>query len=281
MKKITLFVLSVTTIITISAFDLTHSMGIIFETGSPYDASNCSACHGGGATTPLAAISSNPAFGAGNTYLAGTTYTINVTGSGSYPKYGFDLEILNSTSPTTALDAGVFGSVVTSNCQVVPSSGQPTNVTHTAPTGSSNSATFSFKWTAPSSGTAYLYCAVNGVNGTGNPTGDHVSNLINMPITPSLTAVISPDANLFNLTIFPNPAGDYATIDYTLEENTDVKVELYDISGKKVTELLCEKQNIGQHHQAVNLAAMNLKSGVYSMLLKAGEKASAKRLIVQ
>src|ERR1035437_7160682 len=102
-----------------------------------------------------------------------------------------------------------------------------------------------------------------------------------MPITQSLTAVVSPDQNLFDLTIFPNPASDYATIDYTLAENTDVKVELFDIAGKKVSDLLLEKQNIGQHYQSVNLTAMNLKSGVYSILLKAGEKASAKRLIVQ
>ena len=121
MKRTSLiFILTVSVLITVSAFtffDSLHSAGIAFETGSPYDfGSTCAqpGCHSGGTTTPTVTITSNPAFGIGNTFTPGMTYTINVIGSGSYPKYGFDLEILNSKK-TTALDQGVFGNPVSNN----------------------------------------------------------------------------------------------------------------------------------------------------------------------
>src|SRR5688572_18651170 len=98
MKKITLFVITCVVIIGISAFDLSYSTGIAFRTNSPYDIAlgpanggTCSNCHSGGATIPTATIIATPAFD-NNTYVAGTTYTLTVAASGSYPKYGFGLE---------------------------------------------------------------------------------------------------------------------------------------------------------------------------------------------
>ena len=184
MKKVIVLAFAGAAIIVTSAFSVLHSSGMTLHTGSPYDGATCSSCHSGGSTTPTVTITANPAFGTGNTYTPGTAYTVSVNCSGTYPKYGFDLEILNSTSSTSALDAGTFGTIVTSNCKKVVTSGQPTNITHTVASGSSNAATFSFHWTAPNSGTAYLYCAGLGVNNNGSTSGDKVKTA-SLTLTPS------------------------------------------------------------------------------------------------
>ena len=279
MKKIILLLLVVCVMISISAFTYLSQNGISFETGSPFDGTYCTSCHSGGASTPTLTITANPAFGTGNTYMASTTYTINVTCSGSYPKYGFDLEIINSQAATGAIDKGTFGTVVTANCKKMTSSGQPTNITHTAPTGSGNTATFSFRWTSPASGSAFLYCACIGANFNGSDTGDK-ANKTSMTLTQSLTGIASVDETPFDINIYPNPASDFVTLDYTLDENSDIRVDLYDISGKKVSCLVKEKQISGEHHQSINLSELNLHTGVYSIALKAGDKAATKRVVV-
>jgi len=281
MKKITLLLLTGLALVTISAFTVFNSplldpSGKTFQTGSPYDKSDCSMCHSGGATTPSVTITSVPAFDGGNTYVAGTTYTVNVICSGSYPKYGFDLEILNSNT-TTAADAGTFGAVVTSNCKKVPTSGKPTNITHTAPTGTSNAAVFSFTWTAPATGTAYLYCCINGVNGTGTSSGDKPKTT-SLVLTQNTSGVTLLEQNVFNVNVFPNPANDHTTLSYSLAENADVKIELYDISGKKELDVLNEKQNSGEYRELINLAG--LKSGIYLAVIKTDGRASTQKLIV-
>lgn len=205
MKKIIILFFAGSAIIITSAFSLKHSnslkhesltmhtssfkhnSGVTYCTGSPFDGSTCSGCHNGGATTPTATITAVPAFGTGNTYTPGTAYVVSVNCSGSYPDYGFDLEILNSTSSTSALDAGTCGTVVTSNCKKMTSSGQPTNYVQTSRSGTANAATFSFNWTAPSSGSAYIYCTVLGVNANGSTSGDKV-----VAITKTLTPGSAP-----------------------------------------------------------------------------------------
>lgn len=283
MKKITLFVITCAIIIGISAFDLSYSTGIAFRTNSPYDVAlgpanggTCSNCHSGGATIPTATITATPAF-SNNTYVAGTTYTLTVAASGSYPKYGFGLEILNSNT-STAADAGTFGAVI-SNCKKMTAAGKPTNIVHTVATGTANAAAFVFTWTAPTNGAVYIYCAVNGVNNNTTTAGDN-STTTSLTLTESTAAVAEVEEKLTNVSIFPNPANEYATVSYTLKENSTVTIELYDISGKNVGTLDTKNQQAGQHTQAISLSELNLKSGIYSATVKTGNNSITKRLII-
>jgi len=280
MKRITLFFLTAVMMLTISAFTaLRLKTGMSFRTDSPYDGSNCSQCHGGGSTVPTIKVSANPAFGSGNTYVAGKTYTVSVACSGSYPKYGFDIEILNSDS-AVALDAGTFGPVVTPNCRIDVSPGKPTNVVHNAPSGTGNAALFSFTWTAPSGGTVYIYSACLGANNNGANTGDKVGTT-SLILTQNTTGVLPIEQNLLSVNIFPNPAIDYTTINYILGENTDVNIELYDVSGKKTGVLLNENKNWGEYTQVINFSDMNLKPGVYLVVIKADDRSNIQRLVVR
>jgi len=280
MKRITLLFLTILVMTAISAFTFLSHDGKPFYTGSPYDSNLiCSGCHTGGATVPSVTIMANPAFGAGNTYVSGTTYTISVACSGSYPKYGFGLEILDSDTKTAA-DAGTFGTVVTTNCKKITTAGKATNMVHTAPSGTSNAAVFSFRWTAPSNGIpCFIYCAINGVNNDGSSLGDE-ANSTSLALTPFGMAVIPYEQNVFNVTVFPNPATDYATINYNLKENASLEIELYDIYQRKISTLLNKNQRSGEHQLAIDAAAINLKSGIYFIVMKADGKASIQKLIV-
>ena len=64
-----------------------------------------------------------------------------------------------------------------------------------------------------------------------------------------------------NLSVFPNPTNQSATISYTLSKEQNVIIEVYDILGNLTTKLLNEKQNGGEH--AVTFDKQTLSSGTY------------------
>ncbi len=220
MKRIILLSLTVATMATISGFTfLMHASGITGCSGSPVDGGTCSGCHGGG-TAPTVVISAIPAFGSGNTtYVPSTTYTISVVGSGT-AKYGLNVEILNG-STSSATNAGTWGTVVTTNCKT--SGTAPTTLTHNQ---SSTSGTFSFKWTAPASGSVYLYSCVLGANGDGGTSGDKIKQT-NITLTaassaPSLTVTTtSVNSKCSNSNTGSATATANGTAPYTYSWNTN------------------------------------------------------------
>ena len=212
---------------------------MLFATGSPYDGVDCSFCHNGGALAPIISIAASPSFGVGNTYFPNTTYTINVNCSGIYPKYGFDIEILNTDS-LGAGDAGSFDSAIV-NCKIVPASKAPTNVTHLAPTGNNDSALFQFSWTAPPAGNAYLYCAVNGCNFDGTTAGDHVGKT-SMILTSGISGVSFYEENTLEITVFPNPNNGEFFV--RTNRKSPKKLFIYDIQGNLIEGLHSCSENI-------------------------------------
>ncbi len=271
MRKFLLFTL-LGIVFTASTAFIISSSGITGHTGSPGEAT-CSGCHSGGMGITSVSISATPSFTAGQ-YLAGQTYTVSVTVSnGSYSKFGFDVEILNPSNTnagniTTAL-AGV---------QLVNSTRK--NATQTTPKTGTGSATFQFVWVAPLSGTATIYAAGNAVDGTGGTGGDTPSNT-------SLTlkdnsgvgineAVVS---GISGLNVYPNPVRSDLKISYNLIEGAAVKVGLFDIQGKEITEFANQNQNIGANILNAQLPA-DLAKGVYFVKLSIEGKQQAQRLII-
>jgi len=60
---------------------------------------------------------------------------------------------------------------------------------------------------------------------------------------------------------FPNPFNPSTTISYSLAQDADVTLRVYDILGTQVAELVNEPQDAGSY--SVNFKADNLSSGVY------------------
>ncbi len=66
--------------------------------------------------------------------------------------------------------------------------------------------------------------------------------------------------------IYPNPASDYITIDFELNENLFVEFDVMDINGKLVNALLNEKVKAGLNR--FSFRVNDLKSGIYFLTIK-------------
>jgi hypothetical protein len=78
--------------------------------------------------------------------------------------------------------------------------------------------------------------------------------------------------------VSPNPMSDQAVINYQINTTSDVKIELYDMTGKMVKELLNEKQNYGKYSTEVD--ASDLNPGVYFYKISTGAYSTTEKLII-
>lgn len=62
---------------------------------------------------------------------------------------------------------------------------------------------------------------------------------------------------------FPNPYVDGTTIPFTLKNSSDVKLELFDLGGKKVSVIQRERMPAGEHRIRLDLAELGLQNGNY------------------
>jgi hypothetical protein len=249
-KRNIVLVLAGIIVISVSSFTIISSKfksangSKVAYTNSPHDGpGDCSSCHNGGSATPVITFTASPAFGVGNTYVPGTVYTLSYKVTG-YPKFGFDLE-LNAGDLSTSMGAGT--NVAVTNCKVTANpynQGYPANVSHTAPCMSSSAATW--HWTAPASGTVYLYSVGVGVNGNNSDSGDRMAQY-NLVLTPStISGITEETANLLDVTLYPNPAVDNIHLTYSLSKRSTVSIELMDMKGQLIETFLNKTQDAGE-----------------------------------
>ncbi len=79
---------------------------------------------------------------------------------------------------------------------------------------------------------------------------------------------------------FPNPFNPTTIVQYQLAENSPVKLELYDVTGRKVATLINAWQNAGYYSFKLNANAYNLSSGMYFYRLNAGNFVQTKKMML-
>lgn len=77
---------------------------------------------------------------------------------------------------------------------------------------------------------------------------------------------------------YPNPFNPSTTIKYSVVENANVSLKVYDILGKEVATLINETQAPGTYEFDFN--ASNLASGMYIYTLRAGDFVSSKKMML-
>ena len=85
---------------------------------------------------------------------------------------------------------------------------------------------------------------------------------------------------------YPNPFNPETTIHYYLDISAPVKLDIYNISGRKITTLVNGTQNAGDHHvlwKGRNMQGNLVVSGIYFYSLKIGNKniSTNKMLIIR
>lgn len=68
-------------------------------------------------------------------------------------------------------------------------------------------------------------------------------------------------ANVYPLSIYPNPVRRFSTISYSLPRNSDVLINLYNVLGEKVSTLSRGNRSAGIYNQTID--ASGLQEGVY------------------
>jgi len=77
---------------------------------------------------------------------------------------------------------------------------------------------------------------------------------------------------------YPNPFNSSALIQYMLYDQANIKIEIYDILGRRVVNLLEAEQQSGKHQLIWN--AHNAPSGIYFYRIQAGDYSVTKRMML-
>lgn len=94
------------------------------------------------------------------------------------------------------------------------------------------------------------------------------------------TGVVDAAAGVTSFEVFPNPAQDNTMIEFALEENDNVNLEIVDLNGKVVQSVYSGALGAGEHRFPV--ATAELSSGIYLVRLVTDEgKYLTKKLLVE
>jgi len=89
----------------------------------------------------------------------------------------------------------------------------------------------------------------------------------------------TPSASSINLQIYPNPAGEIVDCRFGIVDFQWVSIQIFDLYGREVRTLLDEAKSPGEYK--VRLDVSGLPSGVYLVILKAGEKRAVRKLVLR
>jgi len=80
------------------------------------------------------------------------------------------------------------------------------------------------------------------------------------------------------LSNYPNPFNPSTTIPYELNQSTEVRLEVYDMLGRRVALLVNETRQAGRHNAVFDSG--NLSSGVYIARLVTGEQVFSRKMVL-
>lgn len=83
-----------------------------------------------------------------------------------------------------------------------------------------------------------------------------------------LATGIENTGNDLQLSVYPNPFGEQATIVYDLRSGSTVEILLVDVLGKQITVSSKEQQAAGRHMLSINKASLQLAKGIYTLVVR-------------
>jgi beta-lactamase superfamily II metal-dependent hydrolase len=101
---------------------------------------------------------------------------------------------------------------------------------------------------------------------------------VNDDLVWSIFAVDNEYTNTPFLSSFPNPFRNSVTIQYNVKKNRDVKIDVYDLQGRLVKQLVNTHKSIGSYEMEWNAEGMS--SGIYFCKFSQGNKEEVRKLIL-
>lgn len=243
------------------------------RTGAPGE-SSCVSCHSGSAQDGNNGINELVLDGGGTDYDPGVSNSMTLTLTDAANKNGFELVALDDNDEM----AGSFTITDATNTQTVSNSQLSRDyVTHTS-NGNSQSV-WSFDWDAPTgSGDVTFYVATNKTNFSGTNSGDVIYLSSHTFSNPQLSASEEEKAeNPFEVGYSPSEHALH--LDFSVENETEVAVNVVDLSGRSVY-YNNEGQYIpGTFSEKVRLPE-GLKNGIYSVTIFIGNQPFTNKVMI-
>lgn len=107
-------------------------------------------------------------------------------------------------------------------------------------------------------------------SGSGNNTSYHYFG--------SATSINESVTDVFQFSVFPNPIAKTADIKYEIAEQGNVKIELFDVTGKSVKTIVDENQSKGKH--SVNFDKSSLSAGNYFFTISNANATETKKIVI-
>ncbi len=201
-------------------------------TGAPGEGT----CHGCHASFPLNSGDGVLSIEGPEHYLAGQTYTVTVTRDDpGQTRWGFEI------SP---LEIGECAIIDPINTQLSISQGKSYVKQTSAGTfnGTQGPVSWSFDWTAPSVNPpdeVIFYAAGNAANGNGSTGGDYIytTTFTSTYVSTSVEEPPGPRSRLA-LQAWPSPCRVGTLLSFALAEESDVRLEVFDVNGRPIADLL-------------------------------------------
>jgi hypothetical protein len=225
-------------------------------------------CHGGTSANTTVSIVVDSAGVPVTHYRAGSTYTVNITGSNTShnPKFGFQFASVSGNG-TSQVQAGNF-TTLPANVDSVVLNGLVI-VEHDAPLAAVNNVyTVSFPWVAPATqgtGTISMYCTLNAVNGDGIQNSVDLSNNTMISLTERVhTASIEQVSNQVQVTAYPNPVTNMLHVAIPAAKTGAYTVRVTDVIGREIYNK--DIITAGAYNMQINTS--NWAAGIYHVSLQ-------------
>lgn len=101
----------------------------------------------------------------------------------------------------------------------------------------------------------------------------------NINYTPSASGIADHALNAESVKCMPNPASAFTNLAFTLTENANVSIEIYDMTGRLVKTVM-DKESMPSGDNKVRIETETLPAGIYFWTLKSGEVSLTGRLSV-
>lgn len=109
-------------------------------------------------------------------------------------------------------------------------------------------------------------------------TGPYTHSLSNLDDNKLKTSVNTLQGNANSLRVFPNPFRDQVRVEYSLQQASDVRVEIFNILGVRVLEIEDSRQMPGEYHYDVRAQDLD-GSSVYYLRFSVDDRTSVQKLI--
>jgi len=104
-----------------------------------------------------------------------------------------------------------------------------------------------------------------------------LNELTNSPKTQNIG--INGENASFSFSLFPNPTNGFVTVDYKLNVDTQISVELFNMFGQRV-KLIVPQQNQKEGTYSAQISVGDLSAGTYLVTATSGNQVESKQLVV-